>query len=155
MRLLQFFMASFSLFSTIKFPTRNFVNSHTFIDNIFIDINRFNFSTKPLINGLSDHDAQIIALSDIMCSTPRQFPSYVMTIDSNCTGRFSELLSYENWEAVFQDIDVNQIFNSFQSTYLRIFHSCFPIRKNLKLLNLNRGLQPVLGSAAPIKENYF
>ena len=64
--LLESLMASFSLFSTIKFPTRNYDNSHTLIDNIFIDINRFNFSVKPLINGLSDHDAQTIALSDII-----------------------------------------------------------------------------------------
>jgi len=116
-------MASFSLFSTIKFPTRNFVNSHTLIDNIFIDINKFNFLAKPLINGLSDHDAQTIALSDIMCSTPKQLPSYIRIIDSNSTRKFSELLSFENWEGIFKDMDVNQIFNSFQSTYLRIFHS--------------------------------
>ena len=94
--LLESLMASFNLFSTIKFPTRNFVNSHTLIDNIFIDINRFNFSAKPLINGLSDHDAQTIALSDIMCSTPKQLPSYIRIIDSNSTRKFSELLSYEN-----------------------------------------------------------
>ena len=127
-------MASFSLFSTIKFPTRNFVNSHTFIDNIFIDINRFNFSVKLLIFGLSDHDAQTIALSYIICSTPKQLPSYIRIIDSNSTRKFSELLSYENWEGVFHDMEVNQIFNTFQSTYVRIFHSYFPIRKEFETI---------------------
>jgi len=97
-----------------------------------VDINRFNFSTKPLINGLSDHDAQIIALSDIMCSIPKQLPLYNRIIDSNSTRKFSELPSYENWGDVFQDTDVNQIFNSFHSTYLRIFNSSFPIRKKFE-----------------------
>ena len=31
-------------------------------------------------------------------------------------------------------MDVNPIFNSFQSTYLKIFHSCFPIRKKLETI---------------------
>ena len=33
-------------------------------------------------------------------------------------------------------MDVNQIFNSFQSTYLRIFHSCFLIRKKFETIKL-------------------
>jgi len=141
--LLESLLASYNLYSTIKFPTRNFINSHTLVDNIFININRFDFSATPLINGLSDHDAQIMALSDIMCSPPKQPPTYIRIIDNNSTRKFSELLTYENWKGVFQDMDVNQILNSFQSTYLRIFYSSFPIRKNLKLLNLNHGLQLV------------
>ena len=62
---LESLMASFSLFSTITFPTRNSDSSHTIIDNIFIDTNKFNFFVQPLINGLSYHDAQIIVLPDI------------------------------------------------------------------------------------------
>jgi len=126
-------MASFNLYSTIKFPTRNFINSHTLIDNIFININGFKFSAKRLINGLSDHDAQIIALSDIMCLPPKQLPTYTRIIDKNSIRKFSEILSYENWEEVFRDVDVNRIFNSFQNTFLRIFLSSFQIRKKFEL----------------------
>jgi hypothetical protein len=38
-------------------------------------------------------------------------------------------LSYETWDNVFVDKDVDTIFNSFLNTYLRIFYSSFPIRK--------------------------
>jgi len=128
-------MASFNLFSSVKFLTRNVITSHTLIDNIFTDIKKFDFSTKPLVNGLSDHDAQFITLYDIMCPTFKQPPSYIRIIDINSMHKFSELLSYENWEGVFQDMDVNQIFNSFQNTYLRIFYSCIFIKKKFETAN--------------------
>jgi exonuclease III len=47
--LLDSLLASFSLFSTVKFPTRISNNSCTLIDNIY----RHVFSVHPLINGLS------------------------------------------------------------------------------------------------------
>jgi hypothetical protein len=44
-------------------------NSHNVIDNIFL--NRFKneqYSVSPLINGLSDHDAQVLSLFNITTS---------------------------------------------------------------------------------------
>jgi len=69
--LLDSLLASFSLFSTVKFPTRIFNNSCTFKDNIYTNTYRHDFSVHPLINGLSDHDAQILTLSNIFISIPR------------------------------------------------------------------------------------
>ena len=74
--LLDSLLASFSLFSTVKFPTRISNNSCTLIDNIYINTYRLEFSVHPLINGLSVHDAQIITLSNISIYVPRHvFPS--------------------------------------------------------------------------------
>ena len=70
--LLQSLLASYNLFNVVKFPTRISNNSHSLIDNIYLDTNRFNFTVYPLINGLSDHDAQIINLSNILCSNHKQ-----------------------------------------------------------------------------------
>ena len=73
--LLDSLLASFSVFSTVKFPTRIFNNSCTLIDNIYINTYRHDFSAHPVINGLSNHDAQIITLSNIFISIPRHvFP---------------------------------------------------------------------------------
>jgi exonuclease III len=55
-------LASFNHSSTVTFPTRIVKNSSTLIDNIYIDTNSFYFMVYPFINGLSDHDAQIIEL---------------------------------------------------------------------------------------------
>jgi hypothetical protein len=38
-------------------------------------------------------------------------------------------LSYETWDAVFSDVDIDTKFNSFLNTYLRIFYSSFPLKQ--------------------------
>jgi len=84
----------------------------------------------PLINGLSDHDGQIITLSNIFISIPRHVFSYTRKIDSNSISKFKFLFSYENWEDVFLEENANIIFNNFLNTYLRIFYASFPITKS-------------------------
>ena len=75
----------------------------------------------PLITGLSDHDAQIITLSNIFISIPRHVFSYTRKVNSNSISKFKFPLSYANWEDVFLEENVNTIFNNFLNTYLRIF----------------------------------
>ena len=127
--LLDSLLASFSLFSTVKFPTRIFNNSCTLIDNIYINTYRHDFSVNPLINGLSDHDVQIIILY-IFISIPRHVFSYTKKIDSNSISKFTFMLSFENWEDVLLEENVIIIFNNFLNTYLRIFYAIFPITKS-------------------------
>jgi len=50
----------------------------------------------PFINGLFDHDAQIITLTDISTPIPEQSFSLVRKVDNNTIGNFVYLLSYEN-----------------------------------------------------------
>ena len=128
--LLGSLLASFSLFSTVKFPTRTFNKSYTLIDNIYTDTNQFNYTVHPLINGLSDHDAQVINISNTFCSVPKHLFSFTRRIDNNTIRRFAELLSYENWNNVFQEDNVNTIFNNFLNIYLKIFYASFPKKKN-------------------------
>ena len=84
---------------------------------------------NPLINGLSDHDAQVIDLSNFLCSSPKLPFSCIRKMDINSVQKFTNLLSYKNWEDVFQENNVNIIFNNFLSTYLRIFQTSSPIKK--------------------------
>jgi hypothetical protein len=56
-------LASYCLYSTVQFPTRIHNISLLAIDNIFINNIKFdNFSIYPFVNGMSDHDAQIIVI---------------------------------------------------------------------------------------------
>jgi len=56
-------LITYNLTSTVNFPTHIQKNSATAIDNIFIDTSKMgNYTISPIINGLSDHDAQIITL---------------------------------------------------------------------------------------------
>jgi exonuclease III len=59
-------LATYNLISTIGFPTRITNGSASAIDNIFIDISHIGrYTACPVINGLSDHDAQVIRLENI------------------------------------------------------------------------------------------
>jgi len=53
-------LGTYNLIDTVFFPTRIVNNSASLIDNIFID-NR-SYTIEPCMNGLSDHDSQILTL---------------------------------------------------------------------------------------------
>jgi hypothetical protein len=54
------------MLQTITFATRIQNNSSTAIENIFMDKSRINLSSiSPTINGLSDHNAQILTIKNI------------------------------------------------------------------------------------------
>jgi hypothetical protein len=42
---------------------------------------------------------------------------------------FLNKLSYETWGAIFSTDDVNEMFNSFLDSYLKIFYSSFPLKR--------------------------
>jgi hypothetical protein len=129
-------MASFGLFSTVKFPTRISHQSCTLIDDIFINIYNHVFSVYPLINGLLDHDGQIITFANIVNTVPRHTYTITRKTNSHTIMNFTLLLSYENWDDVFMEKDVNILFNNFLNSYLRIFYASFPnIKKMLLILN--------------------
>ena len=100
----------------------------------------FIFFVYPFVNGLSYHDAQIITLTNI--STPileQSFP-LIRKVDNNTIGNFTYLLSYENWENVFLEENVNVLYNNFINTYLRILYASFPFVR----LNNSQYLKPWL-----------
>jgi hypothetical protein len=56
----------YNLAGIVKFPTRIDLNSHIAIDNVFIDTSttgKYNYN--PLINGLSNHDAQLLIINKV------------------------------------------------------------------------------------------
>jgi len=128
-KMLNSLLATFGLYSTVDFPTRIYNNSITTIDNIFINIaNQNNFSVYPYINGLSDHDAQIIVLNDFVLMThEKQLFSY-RSFNEEAVIDLNIKLSYESWEDVLSYNDVNLSFNDFLNIYLTIFYSSFPTK---------------------------
>jgi hypothetical protein len=59
-----------NLSHTVNFATRTQNGSGTANDNIFVVNSKLkSFSTSPLINGLSSHDAQFLTISNIYATT--------------------------------------------------------------------------------------
>jgi hypothetical protein len=67
----------------------------------------------PVINGISDHDAQIISLHDI--TVVNYITQFYLTrkINKLSVLNFNLKLSYELWDDVFSYDDMNLSFNNF------------------------------------------
>lgn len=114
MNQLDALLKSYNLFSIVKFPTRICNNASTAIDNIFIEINKIeNYEVYPLINGLSDHNAQIISLNVFQNKSHEHHPHFRRNINKYTIAEFKNSLSYETWVPVFEGNEVNTIFNAF------------------------------------------
>jgi hypothetical protein len=123
-------LATYGLYSTVQFPTRIHNNFVSTIDSIFINIVKYNnFIVYPLVNGMSDHDAQIIVIHDIIIPNDNNYFYYTRKFNKSLILDFNFKLTYESWDNVFSYDNGNLSFNNFLNTYLRIFYSSFPIKK--------------------------
>jgi len=124
------------IYSIIKFPTRIHNILHTIIYNIYS--NKFKnerYLVYSLINGLSDHDAQVLSLSTIILpDNSNEFLSY-REISKHSLNEFQTSLNHEVWENVLSNNDnnTNTNFNNFLNTFLGKFYTSFPkkIEQNL------------------------
>jgi hypothetical protein len=66
---LDMLLATYNLASIVNFPTRIVNGSSTAIDNFFIDLS-LKYTIRPLINGISDHDAQLLVLETVTTHPP-------------------------------------------------------------------------------------
>jgi len=123
-------LLSYNLYSTVNFPTRIHNKFIIALDNIFIDKVKFeNYSIHPLVNRLSDHDAQIIRINNITVDKRIGKTQSIRKFNKFSITQFAINLSCESWDNVFIEEDVNTVFNNFLNTYLRIFNSSFPLQK--------------------------
>jgi hypothetical protein len=117
---------------TVNFATRIQNNSNTAIDNIFVDSIRLNSSsTSPITNGLSDHDAQLLTINNIVAAVNLiRLKQRTRKINNDTIMQFQHLLKNETWESVYKHKDINNKYNSFlyTRTFINIFEASFPIK---------------------------
>jgi len=84
---------------------------------------------SPLINGLSDHDAQLFTINNIYAATKNvNMQQKTRTINRNTLSNFQSLLKQETWQSVYQNQDTNNMFDLFLSTFLHAFETSFPVK---------------------------
>ena len=127
---LETMLSSFGLSDIITFPTRIQNESHTKIDNIFINTKKLNnYLVYPSVNGLSDHDAQCLIIHNLLNYKPKENFHYSRKITELYKAEFNIKLSHETWNNVSEGKDVNTCFNNFLNTYTKLYDSCFPLKK--------------------------
>jgi ribosomal protein S8 len=126
-------LLSYNLSSIVNFLTRIQNNSISAIDNIFIDSSKLEmYILTSLANGLSDHEAQFLEIFYIDLESQNQQQQLIRKIDNHSMADFVMKLSYETWDTVLSNVDIDTKFNSFLNTYLRILYSSFPLKKRPK-----------------------
>jgi hypothetical protein len=95
-------VATYGLYSTVQLPTRICNNSISTTDNIFINIVKYNnFIVYPLVNGMSDHDAQIIILHDFTILNDNNYFYFTRKFNKSLVLDFNLKLTYESWDNLF------------------------------------------------------
>ena len=129
-RQLDALFTTYNLISTVRFPTRSINGTASAIDNIFIDIShRGKYTLDPSINGLSDHDGQIIKMGNISMQNQSHESRTIRSFNKDSIHDFKTKLSYEIWDNIFGENDADSLFNNFHNTFLRIFYSSFSKKK--------------------------
>jgi hypothetical protein len=115
---LEYLLETYNLIDTVYFPTRTTATTSSLLDNFFIDKSS-TYSIKPHINGLSDHDAQVLTLKNK--PIPNQIPKTILirSFNDENTMTFLNYLSNENWSDIFLESDTNSMFNNFLNTFLK------------------------------------
>jgi hypothetical protein len=90
-------MNTYNLTQVVDFPTRITNNDGTSIGTIFVDISMYDkIEIKPFINGLSDHDAQIICLHETNIIPQQNLPKKKSRLINDQTiSSFQQLLKEE------------------------------------------------------------
>jgi hypothetical protein len=83
-------------------------------------------------NGLSDHEAQLLPLNLTLLLIKEKYTYYTRNINNYNIYDFQTELSYEKWEFVFNNNDINKIVNVFLNIILRHFYSSFPLTQRQK-----------------------
>ena len=83
------------------------------------------------------HDAQLLTIQFASTQNKDHHMYFKRNINHYTITDFLLTLSYEMWESVFEDNDVNTIFNFFLNTFLRHFYSSFLMVRANKTSNHN------------------
>jgi hypothetical protein len=110
---------------------------------MFLDPSRLkDYLVTPIYNGLSDHDAQLLAIRIKVHKDPIKEMKTYRNFNKHAISEFINTLSNESWDMVFNnnnnDEDVDETFNSFLNNYIRIFNSSFPLHTRLTKKNLTK-----------------
>jgi hypothetical protein len=105
-RQLDAVLHTYNLTGIVEFPTRFDPNSQTAIDNVFINTSTIRkYDLYPLLNGLSDHDAQLI-ITHIGQKKKNEYHTYTKRkINKYTITDFQLKLSHETWELVIEGKD--------------------------------------------------
>jgi hypothetical protein len=110
-------------------------------------------SLSEMMNDLSDHYAEILTIN-IPVQKQSVRSKLMRKMDKHTILDFIFKLNNESWDGVFNNNDVNLMFNSFLNTYLKIFYSSFTLIKSKSSNYNNNWITLGIKISCKRKENY-
>jgi len=122
-------MNTYKLTQVVNFPTRITNNTESLRDTAFVDTSMYDkIEIKPFINGLPDHDVQIICLHKSNITSQQNFQKKKSRLINDQTiSSFQQLLKAETWNQVYNSSCSNETFNKFQEIFLRHYEASSPV----------------------------
>ncbi|XP_049767949.1 uncharacterized protein LOC126101318 [Schistocerca cancellata] len=145
---------SFNMIPTILSPRRSTEHTDSIIDQIFITDTCYKFTGEVLSMGYSDHDAQLLSVD---MENSKISPKKVFQRRNFSDGNiriFNFLLAKENWDRVYMQTTVDNMFLSFHNTFLYYLNTAFPFETKTSS-NQNRKLWVTKGIKISSERNRF
>jgi hypothetical protein len=109
----------------------------------------------PLINVLSDHDAQLLILNKGQKQANECHTYLKRKINKHTIAYFQIKPSHETWEPVFDGNDLNKIFNSFLNIFLSIYYPSFPLIQAKSKVKQNSWITPGIITSCKHKRELY
>jgi hypothetical protein len=79
-----------------------------------------------MYNGISDNDSQLLLIHDITIFSHSKRSRIIRKIDEISLLNFNLSLSTKQWKEIFDENEVNIMFNTYLNIFLRYFCNSFP-----------------------------
>ena len=129
---------SYSFYSVIESPTRIQSSSASLIDNIFTNYGN-HMSCGILISDVSDHLPIFTILTSLHIPNSNEPSTCIKKriINESNLHLFSSKLCGIQWNLDYQE-NVDQMYNSFIRTFLKLYDECFPIKSAHKKMQFKK-----------------
>lgn len=124
-------LCMFNMELTIFEPTRITNSTQTCIDNVAISKEMLKNSTSEVVNtAISDHTAQIITVHMPIGAQTTKSTRYYRQMNNLNYIQFENHLSTENWDDVYEELNVDNKCETFLNILQYHFDNSFPLRKS-------------------------
>jgi hypothetical protein len=109
-----------------------------------------------VINGLSDHDAQLRVIKNIeSISSYHNYRKRTRLISKDNVKEFITHLINENWDSVLNSNDVDSKFNTFLNIFFRNFEVSFPTKTVKRMSENNEWITEGIKTSCKHKRDLF
>ena len=119
---------NFNMYPLIDRPTRITPKSATLIDNIFTNVFTHNIKSAVVITDLTDHFPIYQCTSSAFCHDSSHYNKRSRAFNKTRIHNFCNSINLVDWNFISNFDSSNDAFNDFNSKFMELYNSHFPLR---------------------------